>query len=70
MKKGTRHKDGNWRIEELTWETVSVAVLMDIRDELKQINQSLGCYRVPRALDDLNSLGKWACRRPKRRKKI
>jgi hypothetical protein len=72
----TRHKDRIWRLPDpvKTWEEAQVAVLMDIRDELKallaemrSINTKLGCYRVPRALDDLHSLGVAARRRRKRR---
>lgn len=41
-----RRKDVNWDLPERveTWEQVQVAVLMDIRDELKQLNRTLGCH--------------------------
>lgn len=56
---GGRHKDGNWalptaengKIEK--WEYVAIAVLMDIRDELKQLNALLHCSNfvgIPRTL--------------------
>lgn len=66
-----RHKDGDWTLPAKldNWEQVIVAVLMDIRDELKAVNNKLGCYRVPRALDDLHSLGVAARRRRRMRRK-
>lgn len=71
-----RHKDGQWTIPDNADGTVSMegaqlAVLMDIRDELRTIRVLAGCHRVPRALNDLNDLGKWARRRkPKRKKRV
>jgi hypothetical protein len=64
----TRHKNGNWTIEanarnELSWEAVQVAVLMDIRDELQTVNRLLNCHRIPRALDAMYELGVEARRR-------
>ncbi len=55
----TRRKNGNWTLptQGFDWQHVQVAVLMDIRDELQQINRSLGCYRIPRALDALIEQG-------------
>lgn len=50
-----RHKDGNWNIPDKVenYEQASLAVLMDIRDELKEngrrlnrIEGFLGCYRI------------------------
>lgn len=61
-----RHKDANWnlpgpRVE--SWTQASVAVLMDIRDELKslnanmrELNSTLSCYRVRRMSDDINRI--------------
>ena len=54
-----RHKNVEWRIPEKaqTWEQVDTAVLMDLRDELKEMNQSLRCLRcinflrIPAKLD-------------------
>lgn len=62
LARDTRHRDGNWIIKpnsdgHLHWDGVQVAVLMDIRDELKAINRKLDCYRVPLALDALIELG-------------
>lgn len=53
-----RHKDANWNLSEpaLTWEQAQIAVLMDIRDELKSINRLLNCYRIPRALDAISRI--------------
>lgn len=44
----TRRKDVFWNLYtnssgNLTWEQVNVAVLMDIRDELKELNRLLHC---------------------------
>lgn len=49
----TRHKDANWQLPEKAedWTQVQTAVLMDIRDELKELNSKLNCYRVRRMLD-------------------
>ncbi|MCW5691620.1 MAG: hypothetical protein KIT48_04585 [Pseudolabrys sp.] len=67
-----RHRSVDWSLpDKLTeWSQADTAILMDIRDELRAINTKLGCHRVPRALDDLHSLGVMARRRTlkKRRK--
>lgn len=39
-----------------TWQHVQVELLMDIRDELKKLNDTLGCYRVRRMTDDINKI--------------
>jgi hypothetical protein len=51
-----RHKDANWNLHEpvSTWDEIKVAVLMDLRDELKKLNGTLQCYRfqgIPNTLD-------------------
>lgn len=61
-----RLKDVNWNLPEGTpsstggrthsWEAIHAALLMDIRDELKALNQTLGCYRVARMCDDINRI--------------
>jgi hypothetical protein len=57
-----RHKNVDWNLPESetgalkTWDMVHIAVLMDIRDELKQLNTTLGCYRVQRMCDDVNRI--------------
>lgn len=40
-----RYKDANWSLSDttLTWDEAAVAVLMDIRDELKRLNRLLHC---------------------------
>jgi hypothetical protein len=64
-----RHKNANWNVGvETTYAGAQLAVLMDIRDELQAINSKLGCYRIPRALDALHSMGV-AARRRKRKKR-
>lgn len=51
-----RHKDANWRLPDKAenWQQASVAVLMDLRDELKRLNELLHCpnfTRIPAVLD-------------------
>jgi hypothetical protein len=39
-----RHKDANWNLTGPkigTWDEVKAALLMDVRDELKEVNQQL-----------------------------
>ena len=39
-----RHKDNQWNCgENATWDGAKLAVLMDIRDELKRLNGLLNC---------------------------
>jgi hypothetical protein len=66
-----RHKNANWNLSEkpTLWDELVVAVLMDIRDELQSINHKLGCYRLPRALDDMNSFAKEIRRKQRSRRK-
>ena len=58
-----RHKDMDWSLPEGTpnrdggrthqWNSIQVALLMDIRDELKQMNRILHCenfLEIPRIL--------------------
>ena len=43
----TRYKDAAWKLPEsglLSYEVAQLAVMMDIRDELKQLNRLLGCH--------------------------
>lgn len=55
-----RHKDINWQLPEKqleTWAQVNVAVLMDIRDELKTLNALLRCpnfQAIPAKLDRIS----------------
>ena len=61
-----RHKDQNWNLPEGTptangarehqWDSIKVALLMDIRDELQSLNRVLHCtnfLRIPQKLDDI-----------------
>lgn len=54
-----RHKDFNWNLPQPepgrghSWESIHAALLMDIRDELKELNRLLRCQetqRIPRYL--------------------
>lgn len=50
-----RHKNLDWRLPDAPeWSQVPIAVLMDIRDELRTLNRLLHCpntIRIPRILD-------------------
>ena len=61
-----RHKDQNWTLPDGTdqpdgsrthlWESITAALLMDIRDELKRMNAILHCsnfLRIPHKLDEI-----------------
>lgn len=46
-----RHKDANWNCggdggQTVTYEQARLAVLMDIRDELKALNRVMQCHNV------------------------
>lgn len=52
-----RFKDSNWIIPsslsgKISFDSAQLAVLMDIRDELKQINSRLDCWRVSQMMTD------------------
>ena len=69
----SRKKDVNWNLPEKaeTWEQVQVALLMDLRDELKRLNNLLGCpnfIAVPEILRGIRR--KLPTRRRKKRKPI
>jgi hypothetical protein len=75
-----RHKDTDWNLPDgekgpkstvHQWQSIHTALLMDIRDELKQLNTTLGCFRVRRGMDALHRIDRrLAPRRPlKQRKK-
>lgn len=54
-----RHKNANWLLNEpaKTWDECQLAVLMDLRDELRDMNHKLSVLqctnfiRIPRMLD-------------------
>lgn len=63
-----RHKNSNWDIgvnsnNRVSFDGAQLAVLMDIRDELQEVNRRLSCYRIPKALDAAIELGADARRR-------
>lgn len=73
----TRRKDGNWIVTDdsegmrglTTWSQVQLAVLMDLRDELKSINRRLNCSetlgipRTLRAIQRNTTKRKYKCRK-------
>lgn len=47
----TRHKNTNWSIcrnadDSVSWDGAQLAVLMDIRDELQQLNRVFSCHNA------------------------
>lgn len=64
-----RHRDGDWDLpDDISWDKVPVAVLMDIRDELKTLNRLLRCPNflgMPHALDKIERNTR---KRPRKRK--
>ena len=48
-----RYKDAKWNLPDnhVGYDHATLAVLMDIRDELKAIRSILNCPRIPAALD-------------------
>lgn len=70
-----RYKDRAWNLpDSLTWEQVHVAMLMDVRDELKALNDELKALnrllRCPNFLDMPHTLVKIErnTKKPKRRR--
>ena len=62
-----RHKDVNWNLNEnLTVDVATVAVLMDIRDELKQLNLIISCENFLRIPGNLEAIRKASNRLDKR----
>jgi hypothetical protein len=57
----TRRKNVDWTVCKdgggMSFDAAQLAVLMDIRDELKGIRSLMNCYRIPRALDALHEVG-------------
>jgi len=60
-----RHKDASWKLNEptRTWDEVHAAILMDIRDELKETNRHLyaieclvRCTNVSRGFIAMNKI--------------
>lgn len=56
-----RHKDIEWNLPNENPPSLgyaNLAVLMDIRDELKALNNKLNCFRVRRMLDTVQRIDK------------
>lgn len=67
-----RHKDASWLLNDpvLRWDEVITAVLMDIRDELKQINRQLSCANTQAIPGMLRRIAAHTSRiRPRERRK-
>lgn len=72
-----RRKNVNWNVADENGQTYpnlrdgcSLAVLMDIRDELQALNSKIDCYRVRDALDAIARMNRDGVkiRRPRKRK--
>ncbi len=66
------YRNADWKLPEPrieTWEQVGIAVLIDIRAELKELNSLLSCpnfLNIPRSLSSIDQ----KLTKPKRRKKM
>jgi hypothetical protein len=60
LERMARHKDIEWNCGDspVTKDLVQIAVLMDIRDELKALNNKLDCFRVRRMLNTVQRIDK------------
>ena len=59
-----RYKDNQWNCgEPASYDGAQLAVLMDIRDELKALNRKLDCFRVRRMLDTVQRIDKRLAKR-------
>jgi hypothetical protein len=72
------HRDCNWDLgPTITWERVPIALLMDIRGELRKINAALGCFRIQKMFDHIRRINekipdkrkKWVRRKAKSKQK-
>lgn len=66
-----RHKDVRWNLgERPDWAGANLAVLMDIRDELKKLNALLHCTNFLGLPGDIRSIkNRLTCRRRRRKLK-
>lgn len=65
---GKRYKNFNWGLHDgqdgtTTVPVASLAVLMDIRDELQALNNKLNCWRIQRMFRTIERLDKRAARK-------
>ena len=67
-----RNKDWNWGIGEgptYSWDAATLAVLMDLRDELKALNRIVGCDNaidIPNILRRIDTNTKKVARKRKK----
>jgi hypothetical protein len=50
-----------------TWESITVAVLMDIRRELRTLNRTLACHNFQMILVYLNTIVRQTAPKPRKR---
>ena len=70
-----RHKDVDWAVGDEhgavpTWKRAGIAVLMDIRDELKRLNRAIYCpnfVAIPRVLRRISANTTKPRHKPKRK---
>lgn len=64
-----RHKDIDWNLPQKleTWDQLHAALLMDIRDELKELNALLHCPHFTRIPQELRAIRLNTTRRRKRK---
>lgn len=51
-----RYKDNPWKVSEKSYDSATLCVLMDIRDELKELNRTFNCTNfteMPKVLRDI-----------------
>ena len=66
----TRHKNANWNVgERPSLEYATLAVLMDVRDELQALNRVFTCWRFQSIPDTLKQIDKRLARRMPLRQK-
>lgn len=71
MASPNRHKNTQWVFPDVPTEAqATLAVLMDIRDELQSIVGLLRCHRIPRALDAVVAMHKQGVKRRVSRKRV
>lgn len=64
------HEDRNWELPtDMDWARVPVALLMDIRRELKTLNKLLHCYRFVGIPNQLEKIARNTTKPRRRRKK-
>lgn len=58
MSRRPDRKNQDWQtpLDNFQWSHVQIEVLMDIRDQLRELNNMLSCCRLRRMSDDINKI--------------